>query len=94
MGQRLVRAKAKIRDARLRFSLPEPENMPERLTDVLAAVYAVYGTGWDTVAGADSGRQGLREEAIYLDRLLVALLPDEPEPCGLLALMLFCEARL
>ena len=93
MGQRLVRAKAKIRDAGLRFELPAAEDMPARLEDVLAAVYAAYGTSWDAVPGADTGRHDLVEEALFLARLLVALLPDEPEPRGLLALMLYCEAR-
>jgi RNA polymerase sigma-70 factor (ECF subfamily) len=93
MGQRLVRAKAKIRDAGLRFELPSAEDLPERLEDVLAAVYAAYGTSWDAVPGADSGQHDLVDEAQFLARLLVALLPDEPEPRGLLALMLYCEAR-
>jgi RNA polymerase sigma-70 factor (ECF subfamily) len=93
MGQRLVRAKAKIRDAGLRFELPAAEDMPERLEDVLAAVYAAYGTSWDAVPGADTGQHDLVDEALFLCRLLVALLPDEPEPKGLLALMLYCEAR-
>ena len=93
MGQRLVRAKAKIRDAGLRFELPAAEDMPARLEDVLAAVYAAYGTSWDAVPGADTGQHDLVEEALFLDRLLVALLPAEPEPQGLLALMLYCEAR-
>lgn len=93
MGQRLVRAKSKIKDAGLRFELPSAEDMPERLEDVLAAVYAAYGTSWDAVPGADDGQHDLVEEALFLGRLLVALLPDEPEPKGLLALMLYCEAR-
>jgi RNA polymerase sigma-70 factor, ECF subfamily len=93
MGQRLVRAKSKIRDAGLRFELPSAEDMPERLEDVLAAVYAAYGTSWDAVPGADTGQHDLVEEALFLGRLLAALLPDEPEPRGLLALMLYCEAR-
>lgn len=93
MGQRLVRAKAKIRDAALRFELPSAEDMPDRLEDVLAAVYAAYGTSWDAVPGADTGQHDLAEEALFLGRLLVALLPNEPEPQGLLALMLYCEAR-
>ncbi len=93
MGQRLVRAKAKIRDAGLRFELPTAEDMPERLEDVLAAVYAAYGTSWDAVPGADTGQHNLVDEALFLCRLLVALLPHEPEPRGLLALMLYCEAR-
>ena len=93
MGQRLVRAKAKIRDAGLRFELPAAEDMPQRLEDVLAAVYAAYGTSWDAVPGAETGQHELVEEALFLGRLLVALLPDEPESKGLLALMLYCEAR-
>jgi RNA polymerase sigma-70 factor (ECF subfamily) len=93
MGQRLVRAKAKIKDARLRFELPTAEDMPARLQDVLNAIYAAYGTSWDGAAGADTGRHDLAEEALFLSRLLVALLPAEPEARGLLALMLFCESR-
>lgn len=93
MGQRLVRAKAKIKDAGLRFEVPGAEDMPERLTDVLNAIYAAYGTSWDAVAGADTGARDLADEALFLGRLLVALLPDEPEARGLLALMLYCESR-
>ena len=93
MGQRLVRAKAKIKDAGLRFELPTADDMPERLHDVLNAIYAAYGTSWDAVAGADTGVRGLAEEALFLSRLLVALLPGEPEARGLLSLMLFCESR-
>jgi RNA polymerase sigma-70 factor (ECF subfamily) len=93
MGQRLVRAKAKIKDTRLRFELPAAEDMPDRLHDVLNAIYAAYGTGWDAVAGADTGHPDLAEEALFLSRLLVTLLPGEPETRGLLALMLYCEAR-
>jgi RNA polymerase sigma-70 factor, ECF subfamily len=93
MGQRLVRAKAKIKQAGLRFELPTADDMPERLGDVLSAIYAAYGTSWDAVAGAATGPQDLAEEALFLGRLLVALLPAEPEPRGLLALMLHCESR-
>jgi RNA polymerase sigma-70 factor (ECF subfamily) len=93
MGQRLVRAKARIRDAGLRFELPEPAEMPARLAEVLDAVYAAYGTGWDAIAADAAGARGLAEEAIWLGRLLVALLPEEPEARGLLALVLHCEAR-
>ncbi|HEY3065923.1 MAG TPA: DUF6596 domain-containing protein [Methylomirabilota bacterium] len=93
MGQRLVRAKTKIRDAGIHFDLPEAHELPERVEAVLEAIYAVYGTSWDDVAGADARRRGLAEEAIYLGRLVVGLLPDEPEAGGLLALMLHCEAR-
>jgi RNA polymerase sigma-70 factor, ECF subfamily len=88
MAQRLVRAKAKIRDAGLRFVLTEAELASDRLTDVLDAIYAAFGTGWDS-----AGDDGLVDEAIYLARLIVALLPQEPEPQGLLALMLYCDAR-
>jgi RNA polymerase sigma-70 factor (ECF subfamily) len=93
MGQRLVRAKAKIRDARLRFELPAAQDMPDRLGDVLNAIYAAYGTRWDDAAGPEADAQGLVEEAVFLCRLLVGLLPDEPEASGLLALMLYCESR-
>jgi RNA polymerase sigma-70 factor (ECF subfamily) len=93
MGQRLSRAKAKIRDARIRFDLPEPAQLPVRLDAVLEAIYAAYGAGWDDVAGADRRRVGLADEALELGKLLVELLPGEPEALGLLALMLHCEAR-
>lgn len=93
MGQRLVRAKAKIHDAGIAFAVPEPADLPDRLDAVLAAVYAAYTSGWDDVAGADPRRQGLAEEAIWLARVAAALLPGEPETKGLLALMLHCEAR-
>jgi RNA polymerase sigma-70 factor (ECF subfamily) len=93
MGQRLVRAKAKIRDAGIRFELPERDELPARLDAVLDAIYAAYGSGWEDVAGADPRRQGLAEEAIWLGRLVTRLLPGEPEAYGLLALMLHCEAR-
>ena len=85
MGQRLVRAKAKIRDSGLRFEPPSGEDLPDRLSDVLNAIYAAYGTGWDDVPGATVGTQDLSHEALYLGRLLVELMPDEPEARGLLA---------
>lgn len=93
MGQRLVRAKARIKDARLRFELPTAADMPARLQDVLNAIYAAYGTSWDAVAGAGTGARDLGAEALFLSRLLVALLPAAPEARGLLALMLYCESR-
>ena len=93
MGQRLARAKAKIRDARIAFEVPRASQLPERLDTVLETIYATYGTGWDDVAGADERRRGLADEAITLGRLLVALMPGEPEALGLLALMLYCDAR-
>jgi predicted RNA polymerase sigma factor len=93
MGQRLVRVKTKIRDAGMRFEVPGPDEVAPRLGSVLEAVYAAYGSGWDDVAGADTRRRGLAEEAIWLGRLVTRLLPDEPAAQGLLALMLHCEAR-
>jgi predicted RNA polymerase sigma factor len=93
MGQRLVRVKTKIRDAGMRFAVPGPDELAPRLGSVLGAIYAAYGSGWDDVAGADTRRRGLAEEAIWLGRLVARLLADEPEALGLLALMLHCEAR-
>lgn len=93
MGQRLVRAKAKIKAAGIRFEDPEPEELPSRLEAVLDAIYAAYGTGWDAVPGAEGEIAAFTSEAIFLARLAVALLPAEPEAKGLLALMLYCEAR-
>lgn len=92
MSQRLVRAKARIRDAGLRFELPGPEDVEERLAAVLDAVYAAFGQGWDDPGHAEA-QETLTSEAIWLARLLVALMPKEPEPKGLLALMLYCTAR-
>lgn len=93
MGQRLSRAKTKIRDAGIPYELPEAKDLPARLEAVLEAVYAAYSSGWEDVAGADPCRRGLSDEAIELGRLLFRLMPDEPEIPGLLALMLHCEAR-
>lgn len=93
MGQRLVRAKARIKSLGLRFEPPEPRDLPARLDAVLDAVYAAYGSGWDDQAGADARATGLAGEALWLARLLTDLLPDEPEAKGLLALILHCEAR-
>jgi predicted RNA polymerase sigma factor len=93
MGQRLTRAKRKIRDAGIAFEVPESEELASRLDAVLEAIYAAYGSGWDDVTGADPRRKGLAREAIHLGRLLSQLMPAEPEVQGLLALMLQCEAR-
>jgi RNA polymerase sigma-70 factor (ECF subfamily) len=93
MGQRLVRAKAKIREAAIPFSTPKHADLPERLEDVLSAIYACFSTGWDEIGGAQPSHEGLAEEAIFLGRLVVSLLPEEPEPKGLLALMLYADAR-
>lgn len=92
LSQRLVRAKARIRDAGLSFSLPEAEDLAPRLGAVLDAVYAGFGAGWDGLDTLDDP-DALTGEAIWLARLLVALLPQESEPKGLLALMLYCAAR-
>ncbi len=93
MGQRLSRAKARIRDAGLAFEIPDRHELPARLDAVLEAIYAAYGSGWDDAAGSDPRRCGLALEAIWLARTLVELMPGEPEARGLLALMLYCEAR-
>lgn len=93
LAQRLVRAKSKIRDTGISFEYPEAKDLPERLLDVMEGIYAAFGTGWDNIDGADTERRGLTVEAITLCHVLCQLLPNEPEPMGLLALMLFCEAR-
>jgi RNA polymerase sigma-70 factor (ECF subfamily) len=93
MGQRLSRAKAKIKDTRMAFEVPKGSELLPRLSAVLEAIYAAYGHGWDDVDGADPRRRGLTEESIWLARTVVDLLPDEPEALGLLALLHYCEAR-
>lgn len=93
MGQRLVRAKAKIKQAGIPFRVPERDELRERVGDVLDAVYAVFAEGWIDAAGTETRRRNLAEDGIWLGRLLVSLLPDEPEVLGLLALMLHAEAR-
>lgn len=93
MSARLVRAKTKIRLARVPFAVPEVETLGVRTAAVLAAIYAAYGTGWDTLLAADVRGQGLTTEAIWLGRMVTELIPDEPEASGLLAMMLHCEAR-
>jgi RNA polymerase sigma-70 factor (ECF subfamily) len=93
MSQRLVRAKTKIKEAGIPFRVPERTDLRERLDAVLAAIYAVYAEGWVDPAGADIRRRNLSDEGIWLGRLVVSLLPDEPEALGLLSLMLHAEAR-
>ncbi len=99
MAQRLVRAKAKIRHAGIPFRVPErgelaePGESSHRLDGVLHAIYAGFTEGWVDAAGTDEARRELAGEAIYLGRMLTELLPSEPEAWGLLALMLYAEAR-
>ena len=93
MGQRLVRAKNKIRQTRIAFEIPAAEQIPQRLEAVLDAIYAAYGSSWEDAAGTDRKAVGLAEEAIWLARVLCDQVPEDPEVHGLLALMLHCEAR-
>jgi len=93
MGQRLVRAKRKVRDAGIAFSVPEPASAAERVDGVLSAIYAAFGTAWEDMSGTDPKLAGLSQEAIWLGRLLHQLLPENAEAMGLLSLMLHCEAR-
>jgi RNA polymerase sigma-70 factor (ECF subfamily) len=93
MGQRLVRAKKKIRDAGVGFDVPDAEEWPARIGAVLDAIYAAFSSGWSDPLGADPERQGLTEEALWLGRVLVSQTPEEPEALGLLSLMLHLDAR-
>lgn len=95
MGQRLARAKAKIRDAGIAFELPGQARLPERLAQVLDALYASYGLGWEQALyeGGDERSKGLAAEAIELTACLHDWLPGQPELMGLLALMYLCESR-
>ena len=93
MSQRLVRAKNKIRQAGIPFRLPERDELAGRLDSVLEAIYAVFSEGWSDPAGTELRRRNLAEEGIWLGRLVVSLLPEEPEALGLLSLMLYAEAR-
>ena len=93
MGKRLVRAKDKIRQAAIAFSVPEQEQLSSRLAAVLDAIYATFTEGWTDPGGGDVVRRGLTEEAFFLAKLVAELLPEEPEALGLLALMLHAEAR-
>lgn len=92
MGRRLSRAKARIKHTGIAFEVPDEDEIGERTGDVLEAIYAAYGHGWDSTGSDDQTRKGLTEEAIWLARVLVELRPDA-EALGLLALMLFCESR-
>jgi RNA polymerase sigma-70 factor, ECF subfamily len=93
MGQRLVRAKHRIREAGIPFRVPDRADIGERLGAVLEAIYAAFAEGWSDPAGTETRRRNLSSEGIWLGRLTASLMPDEPEALGLLALMLFAEAR-
>jgi RNA polymerase sigma-70 factor (ECF subfamily) len=93
MGQRLSRAKAKIREAAIPLRIPDVPELASRLGAVLDAIYAAFAESWTDPAGTDVRRRNLAEEALWLAGLLVSLLPEEPEALGLLSLMLHAHAR-
>jgi RNA polymerase sigma-70 factor, ECF subfamily len=93
MAKRLTRAKHKIRDARIPYRVPPAHLLPDRLSGVHGVLYLLFNEGYSASAGAEVRRGDLTAEAIRLARLLVALMPDEPETVGLLALMLLQDAR-
>jgi RNA polymerase sigma-70 factor, ECF subfamily len=93
MGQRLSRAKAKIRLAGVPFKIPDRDELPERLGVALEAIYAAFSHGWAEAFSDDPRGRNLAEEAIWLGRVVVSLIPKEPEAMGLLALMLYAHSR-
>lgn len=94
MGQRLVRTKSKIRHNAIAFEIPDDDELAPRLSAVLDAIYAAYGTGWDDHFDTETVGAGLADEALRLGRLVTQLLPEQPEAHGLLALMLHSAARV
>jgi RNA polymerase sigma-70 factor, ECF subfamily len=93
LGQRISRAKAKIRDAGIAYRVPDAAELPGRLRGALAVVYLIFNEGYAATSGTELMRESLCDEAIRLGRLLVELLPEETETLGLLALMLLVDAR-
>ena len=93
MSKRLVRAKVKIRQTAIPFRVPERTELPARLDSILNAIYAAFSEGWSDPGGVDAARRDLTQEAIFLARLVAGLLPKEAEALGLLALLLYADAR-